>query len=88
MQGCEDIDTSTLAGRLVFHVFNFIVKFEIERISERTKAGLVAAHKRGRGRGKTTVLLSDPCVEVVQMRYLEGYGIAELARLSKVNLHK
>ena len=40
VQGCEDIDTSTLTGQLVFHVFTFIVKFESERISERTKRGL------------------------------------------------
>ena len=62
-----------------------IVNFESERISERTKEELVAAHKRGRGRGKATALPSDPCVEVVQTRYLESPGIAELARLSKVN---
>ena len=33
----EDIDTTTPAGRLIFHVFASIAQFERERISERTK---------------------------------------------------
>jgi DNA invertase Pin-like site-specific DNA recombinase len=37
----EDIDTTTPAGRLVFHVFASIAQFERERIVERTKEGLV-----------------------------------------------
>ena len=35
----EDIDTTTPAGRLIFHVFGSIAEFERERIVERTKEG-------------------------------------------------
>jgi DNA invertase Pin-like site-specific DNA recombinase len=50
----EDIDTTTPAGRLVFHVFASIAQFEREWISKRTKEGLVAARKRGR-------IVQTPC---------------------------
>jgi len=48
----EDIDTTSPAGRLVFHVFASIAQFERERIVERTKEGLEAARKRGRVGGR------------------------------------
>ena len=81
----EDIDTTTPAGRLVFHVFASIAQFERERISERTKEGLTAARKRGRIGGRPPALSAERCAEVVRMRDQEGRSIAELARLFQVS---
>jgi len=81
----EDIDTTTPAGRLVFHVFASIAQFERERISERTKEGLTAARKRGRVGGRPPALSSERRAEVVRMRDQEGRGIAELVRLFQVS---
>ena len=81
----EDIDTTTPAGRLVFHVFASIAQFERERISERTKEGLSAARKRGRIGGRPPALSPERRAEVRQMRDQDGRGIAELARLFKVS---
>ena len=81
----EDIDTTTPAGRLVFHVFASIAQFERERISERTKEGLVAARKRGRIGGRPPALSPERRAEVRRMRDQDGRGIAELARLFKVS---
>jgi DNA invertase Pin-like site-specific DNA recombinase len=81
----EDIDTTTPAGRLVFHVFASIAQFERERISERTKEGLIAARKRGRIGGRPPALSAERQSEVVRMRDQEGRGIAELARLFEVS---
>lgn len=81
----EDIDTTTPSGRLVFHVFASIAQFERERISERTKEGLVAARKRGRVGGRPPALSQERRVEVARMRDQEGRGIAELARLFEVS---
>jgi len=80
----EDIDTTTPAGRLVFHVFASIAQFERERISERTKEGLQAARKRGRVGGRPPALTADQKAEVRRMRDEEGRSIAAIARLFKV----
>jgi DNA invertase Pin-like site-specific DNA recombinase len=81
----EDIDTTTPAGRLVFHVFASIAQFERERISERTKEGLEAARKRGRVGGRPYALTSVQRAEVRRMRDEEGRGVSELAQLFKVS---
>ena len=54
----EDIDTTTSAGRLIFHVFASVAQFERERISERTREGLEAARRRGRVGGRPSALSS------------------------------
>ena len=46
------IETSTAAGRLVFHVFAALAEFERRLIVERTMAGLAAARARGRKGGR------------------------------------
>jgi DNA invertase Pin-like site-specific DNA recombinase len=44
----EQIDTTTSAGKLIFHVFGALAEFERDLIRERTQTGLVAARARGR----------------------------------------
>ncbi len=48
----ERIETSSAAGRLVFHVFAALAEFERRLIVERTHAGLEAARARGRKGGR------------------------------------
>ncbi|EKA37207.1 DNA invertase [Pseudomonas aeruginosa ATCC 14886] len=51
----EQIDTTSAAGRLVFHVFAAMAEFERNLIRERTFAGLEAARARGRHGGRPGV---------------------------------
>jgi DNA invertase Pin-like site-specific DNA recombinase len=81
----EDIDTTTPAGRLVFHVFASIAQFERERISERTREGLAAARKRGRVGGRPPALSNAQRQEVQRMRDEDHRAISEIARLFKVS---
>lgn len=81
----EDIDTTTPAGRLVFHVFASIAQFERERIAERTKEGLQAAKARGRVGGRPPALTDDQKAEVRRMRDDEHRHVSEIARLFKVS---
>ncbi len=82
----EDIDTTTPAGRLTFHVFASIAQFERERISERTREGLEAAKKRGRVGGRPPALSAAQKVEVRRMRDEEGRRLTEIAQLFRVSV--
>ena len=81
----EDIDTTTSAGRLAFHVFASIAQFERERISERTRVGLASARKRARIGGRPPALSPAQKEEVRRMRDAEGRAIPEISRLFKVS---
>lgn len=82
----EDIDTTTPAGRLVFHVFASIAQFERERNSERTREGLEAARKRGRVGGRPPALSAAQKVEVSRMRDEELRPLPEIAQLFRVSV--
>jgi len=43
----EAINTQSASGRLLFHVMGALAEFERALISERTRAGMAAARKRG-----------------------------------------
>lgn len=81
----EDIDTTTPAGRLVFHVFASIAQFERERIAERTREGLKAAKLRGRVGGRPSALNTDQKDEVRRMRDEEQRSIRDISRLFNVS---
>lgn len=82
----EDIDTTTPAGELIFHVFASIAHFERRRIAERTREGLAAARKRGRIGGRPPALSSDQKAEVIRMRDIEHRPLREIASLFKVSV--
>jgi DNA invertase Pin-like site-specific DNA recombinase len=52
----ESLDTTTPAGKLVFHVFASLAEFERAIVRERTVAGLEAARVRGKKGGRKRVM--------------------------------
>lgn len=48
----EGIDTATMGGRLVFHIFAAVAEFQRDLISENTIIGLQAARARGKVLGR------------------------------------
>jgi len=92
----ERIETSSAAGRLVFHVFAALAEFERNLIRERTKAGLAAARARGRKGGRKPsldsqqireirALLRDPDIKVVDVASRYGVSRTTLYRHLCVN---
>jgi DNA invertase Pin-like site-specific DNA recombinase len=87
----ENIDTTTAGGKLVFHIFGAMAEFERNLISERTKAGLEAARKRGRKGGRRRKLTDDQ-VEAMKKIYNEKekslQEIGEIFGVSKGTVYK
>ncbi len=52
----ESLDTSSSAGKLIFHIFGALAEFERDIIRERTMAGLAAARARGRVGGRPKIM--------------------------------
>jgi len=75
----ENIDTTSSGGKLVFHIFGAMAEFERNLISERTKAGLEAARKRGRKGGRKPKV-SAKQIETMKKLYAEKtLSLAEIA---------
>lgn len=66
----EKIDTSSAAGKLIFHVFGSIAHFERRLISERTKDGIVAAPAKGKLPGRQPLDMSkvDAAIKPVEAK--------------------
>ena len=48
----DHLDTQSPGGKLIFHIMAALSEFERDMISERTRAGLIAARARGRVGGR------------------------------------
>ena len=60
----ENLDTTSSAGRLQFHIFGALAEFERDLNHERTMAGLRAARARGRTGGRPRALSEEDLPEV------------------------
>jgi DNA invertase Pin-like site-specific DNA recombinase len=75
----DGIDTNTAAGRMVFSMVGAIAEFERSVISERTKAGMAAARRRGRHVGRPAKLAPEQLVYARRM-IVDGESRAYVAR--------
>ena len=82
---CEAIDTGTSGGRLLFHIMGALAEFERALISERTRAGMMAAKGRGALLGRPRSL--KPAQVDAAWRELSGGNstFAEVARRMRVS---
>lgn len=55
----EQIDTTSAGGRFYLHILAALAEFEREMISERTRAGMIAAKRRGQRIGRPRKLTPE-----------------------------
>lgn len=76
----ENIDTSTPAGKLTFHIFASLAEFERELIRERTQAGLLSARARGRMGGRPKKLSDIDQMMIRQLMKERQLSVNEIAK--------
>lgn len=87
----ENIDTTSGAGKLVFHLFAALAEFERDLIRERTRAGLAAARARGQLGGRPKALFPQQAARVRALynsRELSVHEICELFGIGKTTFYR
>ena len=87
----QNIDTTTAAGRLVFHILGAIDEFQRELIVESTREGLDAARARGRAGGRRPKLSTAKAATVRRMYQATGpdgrrlHTVTEIAQTAGIH---
>jgi DNA invertase Pin-like site-specific DNA recombinase len=87
----EAIDTTTPGGKLVFHVFAALAKFERDLVRERTSAGMAAACACGRHGGGPSVMTAHKLQvawEMYASKEHTGAAIAKTLRVSRASIYR
>lgn len=80
----ENLDTTTPAGKCMFHVVGAFAQMERELISQRTKEGLMAAKKRGQLLGRPS-LTDDKLAEIRRYAGEPGATVRWVAKQADVS---
>lgn len=81
----DGIDTTTAGGKLVFHIMGALAEFERSLISERSKAGMQAARRRGKHIGRPHKLNREQISHAAQMIREGRETVAAMAGLLNVD---
>ncbi len=81
----ESIDTTTPAGKLIFHIFGALAEFERNLCRERTLAGLASARARGRLGGRPPALNTKQQQVAVQLYQQKKHTIKEICRIMGIS---
>ncbi|WP_313352077.1 recombinase family protein [Paracoccus sp. (in: a-proteobacteria)] len=62
----EEVNTASSGGKLIFHIMAALAEFERTLISERTKAGMLEAKRKGQHLGRPPLLSAKELLEASQ----------------------
>lgn len=79
------LDTTTAHGQLIFNMFAALAEYERSRLSERTRAGLVAARARGRKGGRPRAM-TPAKVEAAHHLRAQGKTLQDISAALGVSL--
>ncbi len=79
----QGLDTTTPAGKLMFHVLAAVAEFERDLIVERTMDGLAAARAQGRTGGRKPTVTQD-VLDLALARRARGQSVGQIARELRV----
>ena len=77
----NNIDTTTPMGMALFTVCAAFSEMERELIKERVKAGLEAAHSKGRKGGRPKALTADKLKKLKSFTKSEDFSVTEICRM-------
>ncbi len=87
----EQIDTTNAGGRFYFHMLAALAEFERELISERTRAGMAAARRRGKHVGRPRKLSAQKVTharELIDSRLETRAAVAALFGVNVATLRR
>jgi len=91
IEGSVAMDTTIPSGRIVYAVFDALLEFERDRISERTRTGLQAARRRGRKGGRKFALTPEK-IRAAQSALADPHadikGLCAKLGISKATLYR
>jgi len=82
----EQIDTTSAGGRFYLHILAALAEFEREMISERTKAGMASARRRGKHVGRPRKLSEHQIEHARELLKSDDQTRAGVAELLGVNV--
>lgn len=82
----ESFDTSTPAGKMVFHMLGVMAEFERALITERSAAGVAVARSRGAQIGRLPALDARQSAKLAKLWDTGTYSKTELAKMHNVSL--
>ncbi len=82
----EQIDTTSAGGRFYLHILAALAEFEREMISERTRAGMASARRRGKHVGRPRKLTAQQVTHARELLKSGKETRASVAALFKVDV--
>ena len=81
----NNIDTTNPMGMLLFTMCAAFAEMERVLITERVKAGLYAAHKKGRKGGRPKSLTSDKLKTLKKLVKSSNFSVTKICEMSKIS---